>query len=188
MRLPTTLFFALMLIHLPAHAAPADLDILLADVAELTAPGAIPGPVVAYGPESFAILPGKYQSGRAPMIAGARYGEGRVVIAGHGGLVDGVDRSADNAAMVRNEVRWLSGGKRGARVGLHGASKTQAVLAADGCQVRQLKDDEVVGALADLDVLVTSGHSWTRPQDAAALAAIQGFVKRGGGLLVSAYA
>jgi len=184
----TTVFCALLVIHLPAFAAPGDLDILLEGVSELTAPGAIPGPVVAYGPDSFAILPGKYQSGRAPMIAGARFGEGRAVIVGHGGLVTGVDRSADNAAMVRNEVRWLSGSKRGARVGLHGAGQLKDVLTTDGLQVRELKDNEVIPALAELDVLVTSGHSWTRPQDATAIAAMQGFVKRGGGLLVSACA
>ncbi len=147
---------ALLLVHLPLCATPADLDVLLANVGELTAPGAIPGPVVAYGPESFAILPGKYQSG--------------------------------NAAMVRNEARWLSNGKRDARVGLHGASQIKGVLAADGFQVRELKDHEVVAALAELDVLFTSGHSWTKPEDGAAIAALQGFVERGGGLLISACA
>ena len=188
MRLTMLLSCALLALHLPAFADPADLDILLQDVQELQAPGAIPGPVVAFGEQSFAIVPGKYQSARAPMIAGTRFGEGRAIIVGHGGLVDGVDKAPDNAAMVRNEIRWLSGGKHGARVGLHGSQKIAPVLEADGFQVRELGDRDVVGALGELDVLVTSGHAWTKASDGPTIAAMQGFVKRGGGLLVSACA
>ncbi|NLH98846.1 MAG: hypothetical protein GX446_05060, partial [Chthonomonadales bacterium] len=87
-----TLIAAAMLWPQAGSAASADLDALLKGVTEVVAPRCIVGPVAVYGDKAFPIITGKTGKSRLPILAGARFGKGRVVLTGHEGMLGTTDR------------------------------------------------------------------------------------------------
>ncbi len=83
----------------------ADRAALLEGVTALEQVG-IPGPVVAFGPEAFAVL--TTASGEA-LVAAARYGEGRVVAFGHGGYLGEGPADSGRARLRANAIAWAMG-------------------------------------------------------------------------------
>lgn len=162
-------------------AAPrdADLDILLEGVDEIARPG-VPGPILPFGPDSFAVVSGRGQGDSQVAVAAAtRYGKGRVVLFGHGGYMGAKNLAqADTARLVVNAVRWAAGGKAGPlRVGVceRYEKDLRPVLEKAGLEV--LRVDPV--SLGSIDVL--AARTWDG--DASTRRALTDFVERGGGLI-----
>ena len=163
----------------PVAGAPADLDVLLAGVTEVTAPGCLVGSVAAFGDDAFVVVSGASGKSRLPVIAAARYGQGRALIAGHEGLYGA--HTADNKALLVNTVRWLAGGKEKPRVALVDYRGCAPALTAAGCRVTNVAVGKLREALQDADVLLAHGQNFTAPDRAEALEAVAAFVQRGGG-------
>lgn len=147
-----------------------DFEFLLKGVSEFDIQGgAVASEVLVHGPLSFPI--GVTPDGRA-FIAGAYYGQGRVIVTTHEGFL-GRDSLSPFFA---NALRWLDEG-RGGTVGVEPRLKnTVPSLSKSGlkCQVTDFKED--------LSVYVCTSYSDARCQD------IQDFVAEGGGLLIGGHA
>lgn len=160
----------------------ADRAALLDGVRRIASPG-IPGGLAAFGPDAFVVVVAR--SGRQtlePVVAAARLGRGRAVLFGHDGYLDAEAlRVGDTARLLANAARWAAGpaGTRAARVGLRGHPGLAGPLRAAGCTVMDLGGARWADALARCDVVCGSPSAW----DSAALAAVERFVRRGGGLL-----
>lgn len=151
---------------------------LLAGVKSIAGPGA-PGGVIAFGPQSFAIVVG----GKGPfdaVVAGAKWGQGRVIIFGHTGYLDPNNwRSGDTGRFLQQAARW-AGGKEKPRVLVAGNEPLVKRLQQDGFQVSAGRI--VAGQLANVDLVI--GYERDLAQPEAVTAAAQ-FVQAGGGLILA---
>ena len=169
-----------------AIAAPEDLDALLDGVEAITAPGCVPGPVAVFGDQAFVVMSAESGSSRLAMIGAATFGQGRVVVGGHEGLLSALGDRADNLRLVGNIIRWLAGPSRAApRVGLCDFDGIATPLKNAGFAVTEVPAIELPQRLGQLDVLIASLPQLDGPEDAARLGAVRDFVSRGGGLLTA---
>lgn len=154
-----------------------DLDLLLAKLPTVTAPGAWVGPVAALGSRSFVVMTGRSGQQRLPIIAATRFGAGRALIAGHEGLYH-----PGNAQLAVNTVTWLAGAKgRDARVLLVDYTNLAGLLAAAGFKVTTAGAAQLPGALTGADVLLCNGDNFTAGGQAERLRAVTAWVSAGGG-------
>lgn len=158
----------------------ADLDALLKGVTEIRTPGCIVGPVAVFGDEAFPVMTGKSGAGRLPILAAARYGKGRVVLAGHGGVLLGGD-SPDKTALVANVARWLCGARQTRRVLLVDMQELAPTLRSAQFEVRTGSLSDLPEALAQTDVLCLGGGSLTPANRKPLVEAIARFIENGGG-------
>jgi len=170
---------AAMLLPQAGSDRAADLDALLNGVTEVVAPGGIVGPVAVYGEKAFPVITGKTGRSRLPILAAARFGKGRAVLAGHEGLFGATDR-ADQRRLITNIALWLCGERKSRRARILDAPQIAAVLRDAGFQVREGSPADIVPALAETDVLFISGGRLTGNE--RLIEAIAGFVEKGGGV------
>ncbi|KAI3354546.1 hypothetical protein L3Q82_019053, partial [Scortum barcoo] len=147
-----------------------DLEFLLEGVSEFDLQnGVVASEVLVHGPLAFPI--GTTEDGRA-FLAGAYYGQGRVVVITHEGLL----KRETLAPFWNNAIRWLDEGRNGV-VGvvpdLHQAfdlfSKSEL-----NCEKTNFRED--------LSVFVCAAYSDEHVEE------IQHFVAEGGGLLIGGHA
>jgi len=164
-----------------AGADPADLEVLLKGVTEIVAPGCVVGPVAVFGDQAFPVVTGRNGNHRLPIIAAARYGKGRVVLAGHEGLYGSTDRP-DQRQLIRNTATWLAGDRPPPiRVLVVDHRQVAPVLEEAGFQVTVAGIDRLADRLPDADVLFISGHHFTPPERAGLREAVARFIEGGGG-------
>ncbi|XDV32617.1 hypothetical protein PO909_003386, partial [Leuciscus waleckii] len=147
-----------------------DLEFLLQGVSEFdTQGGAIASEVMVHGPLAFpiAVTP----AGKA-FIAGAYYGQGRVILASHEGYLG---RDSLSTFMI-NAIKWLDEGRKGVIGILPSLKAAHGVLSKSGL------DCQLTGFREDLSVYVCTSYS------DAQCAEIQEFVAEGGGLLIGGHA
>ncbi|XP_047449381.1 TRPM8 channel-associated factor homolog [Mugil cephalus] len=145
-----------------------DLQFLLQGVSELQIPnGSLASEVLVHGPLTFPI--GTTDKGRA-FLAGAYYGQGRVIVVTHEGLLG----QEALAPFWNNAIHWLDEGRRGV-VGVV-MDQARKVLSKSGlkCEKTNFKKD--------LSVFVCTAYSDTHLEE------IQEFVAEGGGLLIGGHA
>ncbi|KAI3354556.1 hypothetical protein L3Q82_019054 [Scortum barcoo] len=145
-----------------------DLEFLLQGVTEFELPsGLTASEVLVHGPLAFPI--GITQDGRS-FLAGAYYGQGRVIIATHEGLLG----QEALALFLNNAIHWLDEGRQGVvgvKLDLAHKLLTQSGLK---CEMTDFKED--------LSVYVCSAYSDDHAEE------IQNFVAEGGGLLIGGHA
>jgi len=165
----------------PVGAEPADLDVLLQDVTEIVAPGCVVGPVAVFGDQAFPVMTGSNGPHRLPILAAARYGQGRVVLAGHEGLYGSTDRP-DQRRLIINTATWLGGHHPPPiRVLVVDHRQVAPVLTEAGFQVAIIGLEQLAENLPHADVLFISGHRFTPPEQAALRQAVVRFIEGGGG-------
>ncbi|RVE64367.1 hypothetical protein OJAV_G00125280 [Oryzias javanicus] len=145
-----------------------DLEFLLQGVSEFLIPdGLLASEVLIHGQLAFPI--GTTDNGR-PFLAGAYYGQGRVIVATHEGLLG----RQELAPFWKNAIHWLDEGRQG----VIGVSLDHAlgVLQQSGLTCQKS------GFRKDLSVFVCSAYSGDHAQE------IQNFVAEGGGLLIGGHA
>ncbi|XP_051814054.1 TRPM8 channel-associated factor homolog [Acanthochromis polyacanthus] len=145
-----------------------DLEFLLQGVSEFhIPPGLVASEVLVHGPLAFPI--GTIGDGRA-FLAGGYYGQGRVIVVTHEGLLG----QEALAPFWLNVIHWLDEGRRGV-VGsmLDPAIK---ILSKSGLKC------EKTGFRKDLSVFVCTAYSDNHVEE------IQSFVAEGGGLLIGGHA
>lgn len=150
--LVTLILVSLALAGGPARAAIADPQALLQGVKEITGPCCL-GPLVVSDGNAFPLVLGKDHDFRAPVVAAARLGKGRVVAFGHHGYFDkDALGKPDGGRLIVNTVAWAGGREDSAcqliRVGVLGAPHLVAYLKEQGFQVEAL-DGEAWGDRLD---------------------------------------
>ncbi|KAK2916894.1 hypothetical protein Q8A67_001268 [Cirrhinus molitorella] len=147
-----------------------DLHFLLEGVSEFDIQGStVPSEVMVHGPLAFpiAVTP----EGKA-FIAGAYYGQGRVILLTHESYMD---RDSLSTFMV-NAIKWLDQDRKDV-IGIEPRLKpARTVLSKSGL------DCQVTGFREDLSIYVCTSYSDAR------CAEIQEFVAEGGGLLIGGHA
>ncbi|CAL8349830.1 unnamed protein product [Lota lota] len=147
-----------------------DLEFLLQGVSELDiSGGAIASEVLVHGPLAFPI--GTTSDGRA-FLAGAYYGQGRVIVTTHEGFMG----RQELAPLWNNALRWLDEGRNGVFGIQPELGHAMALFSQTGvnCQMS--------GLSKDLSVYVCTTYSNKEAED------IQHFVAEGGGLLIGGHA
>lgn len=170
---------------IPLPSGGDDLDALLDGVTEIAAPG-VPGLLCVYGPEAVPVIVGAPGQGavsvdvRAPVVAAARWQDGRVVALGHDGyFVRSTLETADTGSLMMNALHWAAGETAPARprIGVAGASELRVWLTETG------HDAIEVGltpeSLRTVDVVAVGLWNQSEPE----IEALSTFVRGGGGLV-----
>lgn len=179
-------FFA-VLVHMSltgvarAQAAFDEDQSALTEGVETIATAGTPGPLSVYGERAFAVVAGRQEGGSLlPVIAAARWEQGRVVAIGHGGMLgDGALGNAGTRRFVLNTVGWLGKVER-PRVEVIANPKLAKVLSYAGHRVHQSQALEAKW-LMETDVLVIDAHH-LRDED---LEPVRRFIVQGGGMLTA---
>lgn len=103
------MFTSLLLLSLqssPADVAAARAELLIG-VHSLEAVG-VPGPVIVFGPEAFAVLT---DDRGVAVVGAARHGSGRVVAFGHGGYVGDAPQGSERERILANAIAWCATSK-----------------------------------------------------------------------------
>nr|XP_046244482.1 TRPM8 channel-associated factor homolog [Scatophagus argus] len=146
-----------------------DLEFLLHGVTEFDLQnGVVASEVLVHGPLAFPI--GTTEDGRV-FLAGAYYGQGRVVVITHEGLLS----QETLAPFWNNAIRWLDEGKNGI-IGVV-PDLNQAFSLFNKSEFKCIKTN----LRKDLSVFACTAYSDARAQE------IQNFVAEGGGLLIGGH-
>ncbi|KAG5269322.1 hypothetical protein AALO_G00200720 [Alosa alosa] len=147
-----------------------DLEFLLNGVPEFDIQGgAVASEVLVHGPLAFPI--GTTPDGRA-FLAGAYYGQGRIIVTTHEGFM----MRESLSKIFSNALCWLDEGRNGAVGIAPPVQSAMSVLSNSGlqCKVTDFKED--------LSVYVCNSYSDAHCEE------IQEFVAEGGGLLIGGHA
>ena len=183
--LPCAFLFVLLLSMARRDAAarqtPADdRNVLLSGVHQIAKPG-LPGPVAVFGPQAFAVILGESGGRRQALVGAAQYGRGRVVALGKDGYFDAETLSdADTRTLLLNAARWAAQNRTAPKIALYGTSGLVPLLRAAGCAVTELNALNLIAGLKNADALLTNADTF----GSEGVAAIQKFVRSGGGLVI----
>ncbi len=159
--------------------SPEDLAALRDGVGSIARPG-VPGPVVLFGPDAFAVARVQDGSTERAVVGASRWGGGRVVLFGHGGYLGrGSLQTGDTGQLLRNALGWAAE-VEAPRVGVLRSRELAAWLREQGFAVELIAGP---GApLPAVDVLCGETLAW---DDAAEREQIADFVTAGGGLVTA---
>ncbi len=190
-RMPTTILsfwlaLAGVLAVSPAIGQPENplVERLLEGVQTIDAPG-LPGPIAVFGDEAFVVVTPRTKSDSQPaqaVVAAARWGEGRVVVFGHGGFLAATGH--DTPRLLANTARWCANQEGTLRV--WGA--TAAIL--EALAAHNIPVEIVTGNwrehLGGLDLLVLDTHKLEAEADREAVRTF--VVDHGGGWMTAGLA
>lgn len=160
------------LIDLPERNA-VQLSELTRGVKDLGMNG-IAGPLAIWG-TAFPIISGPESGVEAPIIAGAEYGQGRVVAFGHGGLL--LYEGKDNPRFRKNVFQWCAGSAENLKIGIIGHRKDLSRLfKQEGYQAQPASMDTL-----DSFSVITGRIDQLNNSD---LKKLQTYVHNGGGLVL----
>lgn len=162
-----------------AACAQTDREALLDGVTQIAGPG-LPGAVCVFGPTAFPVVVGKEGGQQEAVVAAGTAGASHCVAFGHTGYLDAPAMAiADTGRLMLNAVRWCAGGQEPKVVGV-GVDGLIEWLKQQGIAAQTLAGPDWPGKLGDANVLIFRPAQANAP---AELAAIQGFMERGGGLI-----
>lgn len=150
-------------------------------VADMVAPGALPGNMVSLG-NSFVVLTGQTDGRRAPLFVASYVGAGRVLAGGHESFFGKQSlKNPNNARFYANSIRWLAH-RSAAKVGYLEMGVDEATSTAGFTPV-PLHREDLSSGLGSIDALViTPGELDNNP---TAQSRVLEFVKSGHGLLIA---
>ena len=150
-------------------------------VSQIGFPGS-PGRLSVFGPRAFPIVmanasdsPGE----QAAIVAGAQFGQGRMVAFAHDGYFGGTLQEADTGRLMLNLLDWASGepdNGRPIQVGVRHYRQLAEFLIDEGIQVSEIQDSE---NLDRFDVVVVP--TFNTPQ--SEIEQLADYVENGGGLI-----
>lgn len=180
MRVQLPLFAALVLSASTVVAGPKDVKELTKGVHSFAKPG-IPGPLVIFGPGAFAVIGAKSGAEHFPVVGAGRFGKGRFIAFGHGGYF-GAFKHKDTATFFSNGLKWLAPGKKELKIGARSNSGLNPFCKALGHTVTSLSGKNWVRGLEKLDIVILSPRNAITAKE---IETLHGFVRGGGGLIVS---
>ena len=139
--------------------------------------------IVVYGEKAFPVVLGENNK---PFVAASLVGEGRLLHFGHETHLDGaIDGDGDTGQLISNTVKWMSQGVVGSPViGVQngtGLKKIKTYLRNEGYEVVAAD----ASSLENIDIFISTTHNDISAEDDAA---VQKFLKNGGGLLTAGHA
>lgn len=148
---------------------------------EIVAPGAAVGPVAVFGDKAFVVMTGRSGQQRLPVLAAARCGKGRVVLAGHESLY-GTTQRPDQRQLILNTATWLAGNRpKPIRVLVVDHRQVAPTLKEAGLEVSVIGVGQLADSLPKADVLFVSGNQFTAPERASLREKVVTFIEGGGG-------
>lgn len=149
----------------------------------------VPGPIACIGESAFPVVLGKAAGHDQAVVAAARFGEGRVIAFGHGGLLlDEGLKQADTRQLVLNAAQWAVRASRGKKpkpvAGLIFALDISKHLQSVGFEVKFLRCPGWKDQLEGIDLLVGDNLLPDKQHEQA----LSDFVRTGGGLLTAGLA
>ncbi|MCK4294717.1 MAG: M60 family metallopeptidase [Planctomycetes bacterium] len=177
---------AISICSAPASAGEKDLASLLDGVSQIAAPG-IPGPLCVFEDGAFPVVAGNIEGARAPVVAAARMGKGRVVAFGHTDYLSGGTLAKnDTGRLMLNAIRWAAGkqtaGENKIGVALYRVAGPQEYLERNGFKTRVIVGGQLAKQLKAIDVLCVYP---ARVRDEGDLEAMRAYVRSGGGLVAA---
>lgn len=187
----TSLMFAACSFSTPSLAVSPvqeDLARITAGVRQIARTG-VPGPIACVGEGAFPIVLGKARGYDQPVVAATRFGKGRVVTFGHGGMLNDEGlQQGDTKRFVVNAAQWavraLTTGKGKPVAGLIFALDIAKPLKDAGFEVRFLRCPGWKDQLAGIDLLVGDNIAIDEEHEQA----LTSFVRDGGGYLATGLA
>jgi hypothetical protein len=170
-----------------AQSIASDRQTLLAGVTQVGVNnGAVPGPLALFAPDAFAVVTTTTNEGvRAPVVAAAPLGAGRVVAFGHGSFFNAVSRQiGQTGQLILNSVCWSARAQQPlVAVKISGSDQPAliAFLQAQGFQTQALQSPVTSAQLVGVGAVIIDIGSPT----ASEIAAVQSYVTNGGGLVAS---
>lgn len=172
---------AVMCFALEAMGAPEPARAKLLEGVDGVPKFGLPSPVAVFGERAFAVIAGGVAGrSRMALCAAGELGKGRVLVFGHTGYLDGKVTDGGHRRLLLNAVAWCAGGRK-ARVGVRPA-RMEAFFSGEGLEAGRLDGALTGDALRGIDVLVLNAQGLT---DAGEAAALEGFVRAGGGLIAA---
>ncbi|MBP7634723.1 M60 family metallopeptidase [Candidatus Ozemobacteraceae bacterium] len=190
-RFVAALAIVVFALTLPSRATPLaqeDLARLTAGVRQIAKTG-VPGPVACVGEEAFPVVLGKAKGYDQPVVAATRFGNGRVVAFGHGGILneEGL-KQGDTKRFVANAAQWAARTPTPGNVkpvaGLIFALDISRLLKEAGFEVKFLRCPGWKDQLAGIDLLVGDNIAVDEEHEKALTA----FIREGGGYLATGLA
>ena len=160
-----------------------DLEVLLAGVASIDAPG-VPGPIAVFGEDAFPIVSGMLRNGNySAVVAGARAGHGRIIVFGHGGYFRASAlANADTGRLIKNAIAWSAGEvKSKIRVGITDQPELYKWALKNGLNPIILNFKNWSFQLKKIDVLIAEPNSFNKVE----VAEVRDFINRGGGFIAA---
>ena len=166
-----------------ACADEGDVGLLLEGVNRIGAPG-VPGPLCVFGERAVAVVAGGASHAvRAPVVAAARMGAGRVVAFGHPGyFATEALAASDTGRLMANAIRWAGGQNKDPRVAVYRQKALADWLQTQGLKAEELAGPEWRGKEASFSVLCANPNDLASAPD---LEAVTKFVSDGGGIVVA---
>ncbi len=171
-----------------ASPTPEDIARLTEGVRQIAKTG-VPGPIACVGPDAFPVVLGKSQGKDQPVVAAARFGAGRVVAFGHGGMLNDEGlKQGDTQRFIVNAARWAvrtpPAGKAKPVAGLIFTLDIAKPLKEAGFEVKFLRCPGWKDQLEGIDLLVGDNIA----ADEAHERALTSFIRNGGGYLATGLA
>lgn len=140
----------------------------------------LPGSFICASPSAFGVIAGRNWDGTYhPMVAGAFYGKGRVVVVGHPAIYESIPFKADTAQFLSNVAGWINQEKKTPLTVYRWGGAARG-LAEAGVEIVEVNDLDA--ALASSAVLAGAG-AFETPE---AREKLREYLKNGGGLMTSA--
>ena len=167
-------FFLATLLLRHCQTPPTDLADFTSKVTSIRADGALPGPVMAFGPNAQVVAVGKEGKGTRPILVAATYGKGRAMAIGHGALL----ATPGNETFSLEILKWLNQSRK--PIGLF---ENMLVNPAFGTPIRFRGSDSLRTAIDQCGTLVI-GQSFA-DNDPAAIDLLDKYVFNGGSIIVT---
>lgn len=167
---------------------PAELTMTAEDVGQLlrnvegVGQAGVPGPLCVFGENATSLIAGQEGSTRAPVVAAAKFRNGRVVAFGHGGYLSPTQFSHPGAGdLLENILLWLARDDKSVVVAVVGNDDLADFIVKKGFLVRRMKNMPKADSETTFGVLVVDAAKI--PEDG--VDHIRRFIADGGGLLTA---
>lgn len=154
-------------------------------VAELSAPGCLPGPISVSGKNSFVLITGKAGTMHLPVFGATAFGRGKAIAGGHEGFFgEQALASADNAKFLINSLCWLTGKKPNQlRIGLVDMPGMKKTILKEGGIAEEIKQADIPSMIGKYNALCLNQGSLDRMPEKQK--AVVKYMEEGGGVLIA---
>ncbi len=171
------IFIMLVAIASLAIGSNTDIDFLRQDVEKIGIAGS-PGPVCVFGDQAFAVITGAQRDVKLPVVAAARYGQGRIVAFGHNDyLGPSTLQQVDTLRFFKNCIQWTNKEKKCPVVGVFQNKMLTDYLTGQKIDARSVNLEN----LNSVDILVLSAGQ----VKAKNVKSFDAFVADGGGMIIA---
>ncbi|MDR0871609.1 MAG: M60 family metallopeptidase [Planctomycetaceae bacterium] len=140
----------------------------------------VPGPLCVFGRNAAAVIAGKEGNTSGPLVAAAKYKDGRVVAFGHDGYLSKTALSQfGGQTLLKNILRWLAQNKNDVRIAVIGNPAFAEYIKELGYSVQPV--NRLTDIKDNAQIIVLDGSRITEQQ----VSELEKFITNGGGVLTA---